>query len=415
MRKSEKTSPPGSKPLIPVGTVVHLFFLVALLVCLPMSGIIISGKDPTPYLEFPPRTKHVEHADFSWVGFLLMGAFVLAVVGPLLIQGIRFYSYKANQSREIKGKHAAPRYGFPFWATAGLLLGAVSWVIAWNRFDFVGEELQQHTFTPLWICYILVVNGITYRRKGSCLLTRRTVRYLLLFPVSALFWWFFEYLNRFVQNWYYTAGQDAGPAEYFWLATLPFSTVLPAVLATRELLQTFPLFDAGYDEFITFRVDRKNQRPTAAVILAIAGFGLALIGVFPSLLYPLLWISPLVVIVCVQVLRGEKTVFSELKDGNWSVLVCSGMAALVCGIFWEMWNFYSYSKWIYTVPYVQKFHIFEMPLMGFAGYLPFGLECSVVAALFGVAYRDDEEGEGEPANDANQSEKIQEPKKAQSN
>jgi len=388
MRKSKGISLPRLKPFIPAGTVVHLFFLAVLLVCLPISGIIISGKDLTPFLEFPPRTQRVEHAEFSWLGFLLMGALVLGVVGPFLIQGIKFYKLKANQGRYFKNKYTGTRYRFPLWGKVGLILGAVSWVIAWNRFDFVGEELQRHTFTPLWVSYILVVNGITYWRKGCCLLTSCTKSYLLLFPASAMFWWFFEYLNRFVQNWYYVVGRDAGAWEYFFLATLPFSTVLPGVLATRELLQTFPLFQEGYEKFMPFRFERKDQRPAAAALLGMAAAGLALIGVFPSLLYPLLWVSPLVVIVCLQVLRGEKTVFSRIKDGNWAVVVCSGVAALVCGIFWEMWNFYSYSHWIYTVPYVQKFHIFKMPLLGFAGYLPFGLECSVVAALFGVSYYD---------------------------
>jgi hypothetical protein len=45
-----------------------------------------------------------------------------------------------------------------------------------------------------------------------------------------------------------------------------------------------------------------------------------------------------------------------------------------------MWNYYSQAKWIYTVPYVNRFKIFEMPILGYAGYLPFGLECAVVAA-----------------------------------
>lgn len=51
------------------------------------------------------------------------------------------------------------------------------------------------------------------------------------------------------------------------------------------------------------------------------------------------------------------------------------MAGLACGGFWEMWNFHSYPKWIYTVPGVDCWHVFEMPLLGYAGYWPFGLEC----------------------------------------
>ena len=39
-----------------------------------------------------------------------------------------------------------------------------------------------------------------------------------------------------------------------------------------------------------------------------------------------------------------------------------------------MWNFYSYPKWLYRVPSVGFLHIFEMPLLGYGGYIPFSLE-----------------------------------------
>ena len=51
----------------------------------------------------------------------------------------------------------------------------------------------------------------------------------------------------------------------------------------------------------------------------------------------------------------------------------------MCGLVWETWNYYSLAKWIYNVPWVSRFHVWEMPLLGFAGYLPFGLECAVIA------------------------------------
>jgi hypothetical protein len=61
--------------------------------------------------------------------------------------------------------------------------------------------------------------------------------------------------------------------------------------------------------------------------------------------------------------------------------VSAALAALICGFFWEMWNFYSLAKWKYSIPFVHRFEIFEMPLLGYAGYLPFGLECMVIADL----------------------------------
>jgi hypothetical protein len=59
--------------------------------------------------------------------------------------------------------------------------------------------------------------------------------------------------------------------------------------------------------------------------------------------------------------------------------VLLAISALLCGFFWEMWNYRSLAKWIYAVPYVNRFHLFEMPILGYAGYLPFGMECAVVA------------------------------------
>jgi hypothetical protein len=58
-----------------------------------------------------------------------------------------------------------------------------------------------------------------------------------------------------------------------------------------------------------------------------------------------------------------------------------------------MWNVHSLNKWIYSVPYVHRFLVFEMPLLGFAGYLPFGLEC---AALGGTVADLVVEGELQP-------------------
>jgi len=53
------------------------------------------------------------------------------------------------------------------------------------------------------------------------------------------------------------------------------------------------------------------------------------------------------------------------------------LAALICGLLWELWNFGSLAKWHYSIPYVQRYYLFEMPLLGYAGYLPFGIACAL--------------------------------------
>jgi hypothetical protein len=40
----------------------------------------------------------------------------------------------------------------------------------------------------------------------------------------------------------------------------------------------------------------------------------------------------------------------------------------------DVWNYYSWPKWVYHTPGTQFLHIFEMPLVGYGGYVPFALE-----------------------------------------
>ena len=54
---------------------------------------------------------------------------------------------------------------------------------------------------------------------------------------------------------------------------------------------------------------------------------------------------------------------------------------LVCGFFWEMWNWRSYPKWIYDTPGVRSAYLFEMPALGYLGYLPFALELYLLKQL----------------------------------
>ncbi len=84
---------------------------------------------------------------------------------------------------------------------------------------------------------------------------------------------------------------------------------------------------------------------------------------------------------------NEQTIIDQMGSGNWSVAVASVLAALFCGLFWEMWNYFSLAKWAYNIPYVHRFLIFEMPILGYAGYLPFGLECTVVGAILTKLWR----------------------------
>ncbi|MDD4872111.1 MAG: hypothetical protein PHR77_16265 [Kiritimatiellae bacterium] len=346
---------------------------LGLAIGLPLCGVMIDGKSLWQYTEFPPLTMYVQHADFSWPVFIGLAVFILIVVVPLLLRIIlSAFSFADSPVRLI------PVSFFPWWGWLGVAFGIVTWILAWTRLEWFAP-FQRFTFSPLWFAYILVVNALTFWRTGRCMLINRTGYFLRLFPLSAVFWWFFECLNRFVQNWCYQGLDGLSALQYFIFATLPFSTVLPAVMGTYDLLQSFPRFSAGLNDFA--RIEVKHPKVAAMLTLVAFGFGLGGIGVWPDYLFPLLWLSPLLIITSIQALKGGETIFTGVKDGNWRKIFLLAMSALICGIFWEMWNYYSFAKWIYMVPFVNRFHIFEMPILGFAGYLPFGLECAVISVL----------------------------------
>ena len=217
--------------------VKKMIVLIPMLLGLPLAGVFLTGHDLLPYLEFPPKTRFVTHASFSSAAFLLMGLFVLLFIAPFVIQG-----FIRRPQRE--GADAKRNFPFPWWGYIGIAAGIVSWCLAWTRFKWAAL-IQMHTFTPLWISYIVFINALTFQRSGACLMIQNPLGFIALFPVSALFWWFFEYLNRFVQNWYYIDAGQYTPLTYFLLASVSFSTVLPAVLSTRGYLLTFPFFKNG--------------------------------------------------------------------------------------------------------------------------------------------------------------------------
>jgi hypothetical protein len=348
--------------------VAPLLILTILLIGLPMFGAVSTGHPIWMYLEFPPHTRYVQHVPFSWYGFTLIG------ICGLFISGILAFLYLPCRSVAVSNE---TRRDFPWWGWLAGLCMLCFWTLAWTRFEWF-KPFQSFTFTPLWVSYVVLVNALTYRRTGHCLLTHKPRYLLALFPASSLFWWYFEYLNRFAQNWYYIGAELFSPAVYVLHGTIAFSTVLPAVMSTTELLQSYPAFkQIRFQRPLHFRNCR--IRIGAVANLMVASFGLICIAIWPEYSYPMVWLSPLVILVAVQVLLREGSVLQKLERGEWNAVILPALAALVCGFFWEMWNYYSYPKWAYSVPSVQRFQIFEMPLLGYFGYLPFGLQCGVVA------------------------------------
>ena len=358
--------------------IVNVLLGLSLVVGLPLLGVVLTGQPIQPFLAFPPQTRLVHHAPFSWPLFVGLTLFIAMALGPVVLYVARAGGSGAEQARVL--------YAFPWWGWLGVALTIGSWVVAWNRFPWFAA-LQPHTFTPLWLGYIVSLNAWTFRRTGQCLLLDRPCFFLSLFPASAAFWWTCEYLNRFVQNWYYVGPAVLTSGQYLLQATVPFSTVLPAVLSTMERLDSVPGVTAGMDRLPSFRWSM--PRWGGLGLLIVASGGLIGIGIWPQVCFPLVWVAPLLLITGLQILQGKETIFARLIQGDATSLWLAAVAALACGFWWELWNSKSLAHWEYAIPSVHRFQLFEMPLLGYAGYLPFGLECLAVTQwLFPNRYQE---------------------------
>lgn len=276
-----------------------------------------------------------------------------------------------------------PAGGFAAHGWIGLALVLTTWPANW----LLEGPRTQFLFFPLWLGYILTVDALVLRRKGTSLLTRSWRRFVGLFLVSAPAWWLFEALNWRVQNWHYVGRELFADWQYFLTASFSFSTVMPAVFGTAELMGTLP--------FVRQLGPGPVIRPTPRTLVAFLSAGLlmlALLLMWPRYFFPLMWLSIYFIIEPINAALGFPSLADFTQHGNWRPVVALWLGALTCGLFWEGWNYYSFPRWVYTVPFVDFWHIFEMPLLGYGGYLPFALELyalyHLATGLLGQTRRD---------------------------
>ena len=247
----------------------------------------------------------------------------------------------------------------------GLGLVAIFWVLNWKL-----EGPRTHwMFFPLWLGYCLTVDALVFLRKGTSLLKRDWRKYVGLFLLSAPAWWFFEVVNWRLQNWHYLGGELFSPFAFWAWATLSFTTVIPAVFGSAELVASF-----GFLEHLgrgpVIRADRRTTWTffTAGLVM------FALMWAWPRLFFPFVWISVYCIMEPLNVWLGNRHLGLWTGKGDWRPVLALWLGVLLTALFWEMWNYFSYPKWIYTVPWGGCCKVFEMPLLGYGGYLPFALE-----------------------------------------
>ena len=257
------------------------------------------------------------------------------------------------------------KHKFPLHGWIGLGLSILFWILNWT----LPGTRTHWGFFPLWLGYCLAIDGLVLRRTGTSLLTRGLRKYIGLFLVSAPVWWIFELLNFRTQNWTYLGAEIFSPLEYAFWTTLSFTTVIPAVFGSAEFFASFD-FVKRLGRGPVISTDKK----TTASFFALGWIMLALMLLYPKILFPFIWLSIYFILEPINVWTGNRSLAHSTAEGDWRPVIALWLGVLFTAFFWEMWNFYAHPKWIYYVPWGDWFHIFEMPLLGYGGYLPFALE-----------------------------------------
>ncbi len=255
-----------------------------------------------------------------------------------------------------------PAYG---WAGAGILAVGLGLVL-------LTEWWIVHTyFTPwMWTGYLLFADAVLARRRGYSWLVPQPGRFFLLLPISLCLWLLFEAYNLHLRNWSYVGLPQSAVLTclgYVW----SFMTIWPALFITADLLEAFGLRKRAVPVRITVRL----RRGWFIIGLLMAAVPLILPVHLAAYLFVLVWIAfvPLIE----PVLYGSRGVHSLLRDlegGSWTRWVSLGAGGLICGLLWESWNMLSTAKWIYIFPLFQNLKLFEMPLPGYLGFIPFAWE-----------------------------------------
>ncbi len=262
--------------------------------------------------------------------------------------------------------------------------------------------------TPVaWTGYILLVDYLNFRLTKKSFIIGSPLKFILIFIVSIILWWMFEWFNIFVSNWRYfnlIKPISVRYIGYFWA----FGTILPGLLFTTDLIKNLHIFSKI--EFRKFKIT-----PKLLAILIFIGLIFLFIPVISfsskfvnyasdsALFFWLNYILPysvrqyLAAFVwlgfiflldpILYLLSREDSILWEIENGKVETLFSLILSGFICGFLWEFWNFWAITKWKYFVPILPNVKLFEMPVLGFFGFPAFAIEMYLLYNFIRVMFR----------------------------
>lgn len=356
--------------------------IVAIMFLLPYVGGLIrfKGYFPSYLFTYPPIVPQAK-SSFNMYVFSAILLFFIATV--LLYIFPKLFGFKRIKVVPIPKKNERK---LPIWFWISLIIWLVSLFILWGKFSGI-IWLLKFIDILLWWSFTLMIDGYVFFRTGGRSLVSIRHRELIGIGFASITgWMIFEYFNFFVDdNWYYPQGNQMPPAEFLCFSMIASTAVFPISFEFYSLFNTFENFKKKYSNGIRLLLPKWLKITLFIVCLGV----MFAISYFPDVLFFTLWLCPLIILSLLLEELHIWSPFTPIKEGNWSPLLLIALSWVVAGLFVECWNYFSAYHvngaiitqntlyWAYSVPYVDVLHVFEMPLLGYIGYLPYGIYAGV--------------------------------------
>jgi hypothetical protein len=257
--------------------------------------------------------------------------------------------------------------------------------------------------TPIcWTGFILFADAIVWRARGDSWLRTAPREFAALALSSIPLWAVFEGYNRIIANWYYT-GLPENTAVRFAGYAWSFATIWPAIFEAAEMIGVLRARRARESA----RGPRKRGESSSGAARASGGgapawsgaSGLSVAAGALMLACPFLasravarylaapvWLGFIFLLDPINARLGGESLSADLRAGRTNRLTNLLLSGFLCGVLWEFWNYWSGAKWHYSVPIMEHFKIFEMPLPGYFGFPAFAVECFTMYVFVRAVY-----------------------------
>jgi hypothetical protein len=251
--------------------------------------------------------------------------------------------------------------------------------------------------TPIaWTGFIIFADSIVYRARGHSWLRSSPGEFAALALVSIALWLVFEGYNLVIRNWHYV-GLPENPVLRTFGYAWSFATIWPAIFEGADLVAVArhqrepnpttpsdprdPSVPANSRNSYPPNLSELSERRASSVLLSVAAGALML--AIPFLVSPAIarymaapvWLGFIFLLDPINRRLGAESIAADWRAGGYDRLVNLALSGLLCGVLWELWNYWSRAKWHYTVPIMEHLKIFEMPVPGYLGFPAFALEC----------------------------------------